>query len=175
MGKPICSTPENSPRRRAGDSSITVVMVIGDCAPASEKPMVRAINNIRVFGTKASSATKNGISAVVASSIFLRPRRSVSTPNWVTTKPATIKVMKIYQPRSSSDQENSSEISVRTKVNKLWSKLAKVTPIRQMKNTRQVCAGTVASARRPPKPRSVGEFSLLLKLPGSPIALYSQA
>jgi hypothetical protein len=49
-GKPICKIPVNRPRNRGGEDSVTVVNVIGDCAPAAVNPKVLAIRIARVLG-----------------------------------------------------------------------------------------------------------------------------
>ena len=48
-GKPICKIPVNRPRNRGGEDSVTVVNVIGDCAPAAVKPKVLAIRIARAY------------------------------------------------------------------------------------------------------------------------------
>ena len=49
-GKPICKIPVNKPLNRGGEDSVTVVNVIGDCAPAAVNPKVLAIRTAMVFG-----------------------------------------------------------------------------------------------------------------------------
>ena len=49
-GKPICKIPVNKPLNLGGEDSVTVVNVIGDCAPAAAKPKALAIRTATVFG-----------------------------------------------------------------------------------------------------------------------------
>ena len=49
-GKPICKIPVNKPLYLGGEDSVTVVSVIGDCAPAAVNPRVLATNTAKVLG-----------------------------------------------------------------------------------------------------------------------------
>ena len=79
-GKPICKIPVNKPLNLGGDDSVTVVSVIGDCAPAAVNPRVLAIKTDYVLGAIARKPTKMGVKNVEINSDFFLPIRSVSTP-----------------------------------------------------------------------------------------------
>ena len=92
--------PVKSPLNLAGDDSVTVVRVIGDCAPAVVKPKVRAMRTATVFGAKARYATNNGVRRVETRRDFFLPMRSLMTPICEQRKPETKKVMAEYSPKS---------------------------------------------------------------------------
>ena len=79
-GKPICKIPVNKPLNLGGDDSVTVVSVIGDCAPAAVNPRVLAIKTDNVLGAIARKPTKMGVKNVEINSDFFLPMRSVRTP-----------------------------------------------------------------------------------------------
>ena len=59
---------------------MTVVSVIGDCAPAAVNPRVLATNTAKVLGAIARKPTKIGVNNVEINNDFFLPIRSVSTP-----------------------------------------------------------------------------------------------
>ena len=106
-GNPIWSMPVKSPLYLGGDDSVTVVNVIGDCAPAAVKPNVLAISTDIVFGAMARNATKMGVKKVDHKRDFLLPIRSVRTPTCVHRIPEIKNVIATYQPTSVSDHPKS--------------------------------------------------------------------